>query len=100
MNKYQEAFEDLCITWDEEGMGKDHFPDQYPYLYNTIKELVDKETPHSLSYEGDGYDPTDGELVYDIAICDCGREFEFEYEEHYKYCPNCGRKLDWSDIDD
>lgn len=44
MNKYQDAFVDLCVTWDEEGMGKGHFNDQYPYLYNTIKELVDKET--------------------------------------------------------
>lgn len=44
MNKYQEAFEDLCVIWDEEGMGKDHFKDQYPHLYNTIRELVDNKT--------------------------------------------------------
>jgi len=43
----------------------------------------------------------EGELVYDTAICpNCGRHFEFEYEEHYKYCPECGQKLDWSDVDE
>ena len=62
-----------------------------------LNELIDQETPHSLAFYGDGYDPTDGELVYDTAVCDCQREFEIEYEEHYKYCPSCGRKLDWGE---
>ena len=83
MNKYQEAFEDLCITWDEEGMGKDHFKDQYPYLYNTIKELVDKETPMKVIIQErvldtDYYCPKcNGELLY-------GEE---------KYCDMCGQRL-------
>jgi cobalamin biosynthesis Co2+ chelatase CbiK len=51
MNKYQEAFEDLCVIWDEEGMGKDHFSKQYPYLYNTIKELVDRESKYKKAFE-------------------------------------------------
>lgn len=24
----------------------------------------------------------------------------YEYYEKYYYCPNCGMKLDWDDIDD
>lgn len=93
MNKYQEALDDIkqntryrYVTFKDSSL-------------TTLQELVDKETLYSLSYEGDGYDPTDGELVYDTAICKCGRHFEIEYEEHYKYCPNCGRKLDWSECD-
>lgn len=90
-NKYQEALAGLI--------------EELPYTsgvieerIKTLQELIEKETLHSLNYEGDGYDP-DGELVYDTAICVCGRNFEFEYEEHYKYCPDCGRKLDWSECE-
>ena len=39
----------------------------------------------------------DGELNYQIGSCPiCERRFEVDYEEHYKYCPDCGQKLDWS----
>jgi hypothetical protein len=88
MNKYQEAFEDLCITWDEEGMGKDHFKDQYPYLYNTIKELVDKETPMKVKPY------PEFKKYFNIARCSkCERIVEIDDI----YCRECGQKLDWSD---
>ena len=64
-----------------------------------LGELVEKETTKPLDYEGDGY--VDGELNYDTAICrSCGRKFEVDYDEHSKYCPNCGQKLDWGENDD
>ena len=64
-----------------------------------VQEKFDREKPYRMNYEGDGYDP-DGNLVYDTAICKCGREFEIEYEEHYNYCPTCGQRLDWSECED
>ena len=110
MNKYKENLEaldnarltinKLCGKWLPREIldNLEEYGDYelYNYIkYSVFKELVDKETLYSLSYEGDGYDPIDGELVYDTAICKCGRHFEIEYEEHYKYCPNCGQKLSW-----
>ena len=100
MNKYQEAFEDLCITWDEEGMGKDHFQDQYPYLYNTIKELVDKETPTKVTHQA---------TIHSCCTCPNCLNVVDEFEEDYlgrrvritfDYCRFCGQKLDWGDTND
>lgn len=61
-----------------------------------LGELVERDTPKPLDYEGDGY--VDGQLNFDTAICRfCGRKFEVDYDEHSKYCPNCGQKLRWED---
>lgn len=64
-----------------------------------LERLAEIDKPCKLNYEGDRYDPTTGELVYDTAICPCGREFEIDYDEHCDYCPSCGRKLDWSECE-
>ena len=71
--------------------------------FKTLQEAVDKankynekETPLTVNYIADGY--ADGYPVYDTATCpNCDRIFEVYDEEHYKYCPNCGQKLNWSD---
>lgn len=43
----------------------------------------------------------DGEVLYDKCLCpNCEREFHLDYEDQHAYCPDCGQKLDWSDIDD
>jgi DNA-directed RNA polymerase subunit RPC12/RpoP len=94
MNKYQEAFEDLCITWDEEGMGKDHFKDQYPYLYNTIKELVDKETPKK---------PIETEYTNKCPRCKNQlplKENALKKKTPKLYCDRCGQRIDWSKVSD
>lgn len=58
------------------------------------KKIKEKEQPMKVELEGNGY--ADGELVYDTALCPrCGRNFEIEYEENYRYCPDCGQRLDW-----
>lgn len=63
-----------------------------------IEQLIRKDKPLPVYLEGDGY--SDGELVYDTAICEnCNERYEIDYDEHYKYCPNCGQRLDWSEVD-
>ena len=57
------------------------------------------EKPKKLECYADSYDE-EGNLVYDMAVCpECHREFEIDYDEHCDYCPSCGQKLDWSDIE-
>ena len=66
---------------------------------NMAQEALEKQIPIPLDYEGDGY-ADDGNILYDTAICrSCGRRFERYCEEHYKYCPECGQALNWSDED-
>lgn len=49
-----------------------------------------------VNYEGDGYDD-DGNLIYDTAYCpNCGLKYEVDYDNHDKYCRDCGQALDWS----
>lgn len=60
-----------------------------------IIEALEKQTPKTPDYEGDGY--WDGELVYDTWKCpNCGKDYEVDYD-NYKYCPECGQAIDWSD---
>ena len=57
-----------------------------------IKQLIKKDTPLPVYLDN-------GELVYDTAICEnCNERYEIDYE-HYKYCPNCGQRLDWPEVD-
>lgn len=59
-------------------------------------ETYQKEKAERPDVYGDGYDP-DGNLIYDTWDCPrCGVSYEIDYD-HYDYCPNCGRKIDWSD---
>ena len=54
-----------------------------------INSFYDKETPQKVERSP--------EVDEDMVVCpNCNRAFEFEYEEHYDYCPSCGQKLDWS----
>ena len=65
-------------------------------IYTAI-EAIEKQTPKIPDYEGDGY--ADGELVYDTWICpNCGKHYEVDYDD-YKYCPECGQRLDWEGME-
>lgn len=62
---------------------------------NIIIECLKKQIPKRPDYEGNGYDEN-GNLIYDTWICpSCEEEYEVDYEE-YKFCPNCGQRIDWS----
>lgn len=72
--------------------------------YDMLKEALDmavvaleKQTPKKPDVEGDGYDK-DGNMIYDTWLCPCCRSrYEVEYDD-YDYCPECGQKLDMSDV--
>lgn len=61
-----------------------------------IEEAVEKNKAKKPDYEGDGY--ADGQMVYDTWICpNCGTKYEVDYDD-YKHCPECGQKIDRSDM--
>lgn len=59
------------------------------------REAVEKQRAKKPNLEGDGY--ADGHMVYDTWICPyCGISYEIDYDD-YKYCPDCGQHIDWSE---
>lgn len=59
-----------------------------------IVKSLEKQIAKKPDYEGDGY--ADGELVYDTWICPyCEKHYEVDYDD-YKFCPECGQKIEWS----
>lgn len=59
-------------------------------------EALEKQIPKMPDIEGDGY--WNGELVYDTWICPCcGEHYEIEFEK-YNYCPECGQRIDLSEV--
>lgn len=56
-----------------------------------LKKLL-KEKPKKVEHSP--------EVDDDMVVCPiCEKEFEIDYDEHCDYCPSCGQKLDWSDIE-
>ena len=61
---------------------------------------IEKQKPIAPELEGDGYDPTTLELVYDMWVCPtCRKRYEVEYEE-YDHCPNCGQAINWDESEE
>ncbi len=102
MNKYQEALNNLIINscpvaldWLESQSFNDKrdllkaFNEKYigsnalarDWIY-TLQELVDKETPMK---------PLEDNYLGEF-MCECGSPIT----KDYKYCPNCGQKLNWN----
>ncbi len=62
------------------------------------RAAVEKQKAQTPDFEGDGY--SDGHIVYDTWICPgCGEHYEVDYDK-YEYCPNCGQKVSWEDLDE
>lgn len=70
----------------------------YPEEVQMCIEALEKQIPKNLYIWGDGY--YNGELILDMYDCpNCEKSYEIECDD-YKYCPNCGQKLDWSESDE
>lgn len=65
-------------------------------IENAPTAITDKETPRPPVMWGDGY--CDGDLVMEYYECEnCGAMYEFETDGKFRYCPNCGQALDWTE---
>ena len=54
--------------------------------------IADVLTPKKPNYKGYCH----GEFVYNTWVCpNCGKDYEVNLN-HYKYCPECGQAIDWS----
>ena len=85
---YQKALDSICGRC---------FKDTEEYK-KVLQELVDKAAPKKvLGKWKPGYDP---KLYYpDSYHCpSCSRQLR--RDRSYKYCPRCGQKLDWSEVDE
>lgn len=61
-----------------------------------VRKAVERQKTKRPTYDGDGYAP-DGTFVWDEWKCPhCGTRYEVDYDD-YKYCPNCGQHIDWSE---
>lgn len=65
--------------------------------YEIVKIALEKQIAKKPDIEGDGF--ADGTLVYDTWICPCCyKSYEIDYD-NYDYCPNCGQKIDRSELE-
>lgn len=82
---------------DCDGLNPEYEQEQVKALQIAVN-AVEKQIPKKPDFEGDGYDDN-GNIIYDTWICPCCEEhYEVDYD-NYKYCPNCGQALDWSDTE-
>lgn len=66
-------------------------------IIKIVENAVKKRCPKKPDLIGDGYDDN-GNLIYDTWICPCcEKQYELDYDD-YKFCPNCGQAIDWSEL--
>ena len=59
-------------------------------------KALEMRVPNQPDFEGDGYGD-DGKIIFDEWLCPCCEtRYEVDYDD-YKFCPNCGQAIDWSD---
>lgn len=87
-----------CEARAEAGCSEDAGADrQLAEWLRDLKILGEKQIPKKPALKGDGYDD-EGRMIYDTWICPCCSEsYEVDYDR-YDYCPNCGQKLDLSEV--
>ena len=66
---------------------------------NIAIEALEKQIPKKPDLISDGYDDN-GNLIYDTWICPCcEKQYELDYDD-YKFCPECGQAIDWSEVEE
>lgn len=58
-------------------------------IENGLRILVDKTTPKN---------PYHGEWGYRCPNCNGSRVYDYEYNNEFNHCSDCGQKLDWSEV--
>lgn len=104
-DNYQEALEIMChrCVNHEACQGTGCTPKK------DIKKLVDKATPRNPTLSKT-WEDEDTKTIYDeygrinelLCVCpNCGESavYDYEYNKRFKYCSNCGQRIDWSDED-
>ena len=92
--KPEEAYSQFYV-WGDSGWSKSETPNSESLVLAI--QAIEKQIPLKPQLESDGY--SDGELVYDTWICPkCGEDYEIDFHD-YKYCPECGQRIDRGDIE-
>lgn len=76
-SKYQEAKSNIVNTLVRQ-IGYEAYKNLYSEDFDTLQELVDKATPKKP-----------------VRVC-CGPEEEWDNEEEFYNCPNCGEPLPYN----
>lgn len=92
LEKRKFAIEDLqeYMKFEDELVNKN-------FTFRSVIEAREKQIPKNPYIWGDGY--YNGELILDMYDCpNCEKSYEIECDK-YEYCPNCGQKIDWSEVE-
>lgn len=113
MNKYQEALDKIVENSCPQKTNcrvckiKKSCNASAKECVDKLQELVDKATPKKPCFD-ELYKDEETTSIYDenrwidpiLCICpNCGKKaiHDFEYDENFKHCTNCGQAIDWSD---
>ena len=80
------------------------YPMDYAAAFETAIEALEKQVPKRTTYIHLNTRYTHwGRVRHDqFRCCNCGltKEFVDGHASQYKFCPQCGLKIDWSEEDD
>ena len=80
-----------------------NYPMDYAAAFETAIEALEKQVPKRTTYIHLNTRYTHwGRVRHDqFRCCNCGltKEFVDGHASQYKFCPQCGLEIDWSDAD-
>ena len=80
-----------------------NYPMDYAVAFETAIEALEKQEPKRTTYIHLNTRYTHwGRVRHDqFRCCNCGltKEFVDGHASQYKFCPQCGLEIDWSDAD-
>ena len=66
--------------------------------YDVSSNEISTENALKVELEGDSCDDN-GNIYYEYAYCPvCRHEYELDYDDHDRFCRECGQALDWSEV--